>query len=268
MKKQFLTAMTLLLILALLAGCSIPQADLPDNTEPSAPATDPGADPSTNPTTETPPAETDDDTEYEGDASSYYIDVVYAEQIERYHTAISQKWDEDAYWEHDMSPLAIHYYEGKPLDNVGFTFMDLDGDGIWELIIGAIKNAEKDPLIFEIWALKNGEPVMLAQSNSHNRYYLQYAQEDDLWSVAYEAENGAARQAVYYLQLFEGEFKVIQGVVFDAVANEKAPWFMAYDLDWDVSNDMPIDEDTASSVMKAGRNIYAAQEYFPYSLYK
>lgn len=208
-----------------------------------------------------------EDVEYEGDASSYYIDVVYAQQIKRYHTALSEKWDENTYLEQGMSTLAAHYYEGNPLDNVGFTFMDLDGDGIWELIIGAIQDADKDPLVFEIWALKNDEPVMLAQSGTHNRYYLQYAQEDDLWSVAYEAENGAANHAVYYLQLLSGEFKVTQGVLFDAAANEKAPWFMTYDLDWNTSNDTPIEESTANAVMKAGRNIYAAQEYFPYCLY-
>ena len=261
MKKSIIIATTLLLILALLAGCNKPQPDLPVHTEPTDSAT-------TLPSTENDPTETEEDVEYEGDAASYYIDVVYAEQIERYYTAISQQWDEITYLEHEMSPLAAYYYEGKPLDNIGFTFMDLDGDGIWELIIGAIKNAEKDPLVFEIWALKNGEPVKVAQSGSNNRYYLQYAQEDDLWSVAYEAENNAANRAVYYLQLVEGEFKVIQGIVFDAIANENAPWFMTYDLDWDASNDTPINEDTADSIMSAGRNIYAAQEYFPYCLYK
>lgn len=259
MKKIFLTVTTFLLILALLASCSKPQTELPVDTEPSA---------ATKPATETTPTETEDDVEYEGDASSYYIDVVYPQQIERYYTAISQKWEEDAYWDHNMSPLAAYYYEGNPLDNVGFTFMDLDGDGIWELIIGAIQNAEQDPLVFEIWALKNDEPVMIAQSGSHNRYYLQYAEEDNLWSVAYEVENGAANRAVYYLQLRDGEFHVTQGVVFDALANEKAPWFMAYDLDGDVSNDTPIDEETANDVINAGRNTYAPQEYFPYSLYK
>ena len=89
-----------------------------------------------------------------------------------------------------------------------------------------------------------------------------------MWSVAYVAENGAANHAEYYLQLQDGEFNVTQGVIFDAFANEKAPWFMTYDMDWDVSNDTPIDEATADAVLKAGRDIYAAQEYFPYSLYK
>ena len=268
MKKLLLIATTFLLILALLAGCSKPQTEVPADTEPSGSATEPIAEPTTEPATESTPAETDGDTEYEGDASSYYIDEVYAQQIERYYTSISEQWDENAYLDHEMSPLTAYYYEGKPLDNVGFTFMDLDGDGIWELIIGAIQNAEQDPLVFEIWTLKNDAPVMLAQSGSHNRYYLQYAEEDGLWSVAYEAENGAATRAVYYLQLLDGEFMVTQGIVFDAVANEEAPWFMAYDLDWDVSNDTPIDEDIANAVMDVGRSNYIAQEYFPYSLYK
>ena len=268
MRKILLPAAVCLLSLALLAGCGNPQAELPVDTEPSASATESIAESTTNPADETTPVETEEDVEYEGDASSYYIDVVYAQQIERYYTAISQQWDETACFDHELSPLVTSYYDGKPLDNVGFTFMDLDGDGIWELIIGAIRNAEQDPLVFEIWALKNDEPVMLVQSGSHNRYYLQYAEEDNLWSVAYEAENGAANHAVYYLQLFEGEFSVTQGIIFDAAADEENPWFMTYDLDWDVSNDTPIDEDTANAVMNAGRNTYAPQEYFPYSLYK
>ena len=268
MRKILLPAAVCLLSLALLAGCGNPQAELPVDTEPSASATESIAESTTNPADETTPTETEEDVEYEGDASSYYIDVVYAQQIERYYTAISQQWDETACFDHELSPLVTSYYDGKPLDNVGFTFMDLDGDGIWELIIGAIRNAEQDPLVFEIWALKNDEPVMLVQSGSHNRYYLQYAEEDNLWSVAYEAENGAANHAVYYLQLFEGEFSVTQGIIFDAAADEENPWFMTYDLDWDVSNDTPIDEDTANAVMNAGRNTYAPQEYFPYSLYK
>lgn len=68
--------------------------------------------------------------------------------------------------------------------------------------------------------------------------------------------------------LTDGEFQVVQGIVFDAVADENEPWFMSYDLDWDVSNDTAIDEKTADDVMTAGRNIYAAPEYIPYSQYK
>ena len=87
-------------------------------------------------------------------------------------------------------------------------------------------------------------------------------------TAIYEAENGAANYAVYYLQLSEGIFEVIQGVLFDAIANENAPWFMAYDLDWDISNDTPVDEETAMGVIEAWRNLYTAADYIPYSQYK
>ena len=277
--KKFLLAVSVLLTLTLLGGCSKPQEERPVISEPTISP----AEPATTPTVETdsesstthPLAEPDSElsitpplAEPEGDALPDSGDVIYTQQIERYDAAISEQWDESAYFDHEMSPLAAYYYEGNALDHVGFTLMDLDGDDIQELIIGAIKNAEHDPLVFEIWTTKNGEPVMLAQSGSRNRYYMQYSEEDGVWSVAYEAENGAANHAVYYLHLAEGEFEVTQGVVFDAVANENEPWFMAYDLDWDVSNDMPIDEDTANAVMDAERNLYTALEYLPYSLYK
>lgn len=252
MARSLLTTLTFLLTLTLLVGCSNP----PTETESLESST------AANATGEVSPAETEDDT------TSYYIDVVYEQQIKRYHTAISQQWDMDVYWDQEMSSMVVHYYDGTPLDNVGFTLMNLDGDGIPELIIGAILGSDRDPLVFEIWTVHNGDPVMLAQSGSHNRYYLQYSEEEDLWSVAYEAENGAANHAVYYLQLVEGEFRVIQGIIFDAFASENDPWFMAYDLDWDVSNDIPVDEETATSIMQAGRNIYSALEYLPYSLYK
>lgn len=269
MKKYLVLATSILLVALMLIGCGIVPStptSVPENptgNNGGTPTEETNAAP-----TEPAPTETEDDVEYEGDATSYYIDVVYPEQIDRYYNALFQQWDAETYMENDMSAMAAYYYDGNPLDNVGFTFMDLDGDGIWELIIGAILNAERDPLIFEIWGLKDDEPVLLAQSNSDNRYYLQYAQEDNLWSVAYEAENGAANFAVYYLQLVNGEFEVIQGVIFDAMADEKNPWFMAYDLDWDTSNDTPIDEETANAVRNAGRDIYTATEYFPYCLYK
>ena len=251
MKKYFLIATIFSLTLSLLCGCG--------NTQPENP---------TVPTT-TEPVEnlTEADTTLP-DTTSPYADSVYAQQIGRYYTAISQQWDANAYLDNDMCALAAHYCEGTPMENIGFVTMDLDSDGQDELIIGAIQNASNDPVVFEIWTLQNGEPTMLAQSGSHNRYYLQYSQDEALWSVAYEAENGGANHAVYYLQLCEGEWMVTQGVIFDGVANENAPWFMTYDLDWDVSNDDPITQDLADAITTAGRNLYTAAAYIPYSQYQ
>ena len=269
MNKHFFSLVLLLLAAVILAGCAnAPNAQTTDAEALAAEQTT-AASETPAPGQETAPNETkaEEDIVYEGDASSYYIDVAYSEQIGRYHTALSEKWDEDRYFENNMSLLPVYYYEGDPLENVGFGFVDLDNDGHWELIIGAILNAEADPTVFEIWTLADGEPVMLAQGGSRNRYVLQYVEEDRMWYVVNESANGAANSATYYLTLNEGKFEVVQGIILDARADEENPWFLTYDLDWDTSNDEPIDEATAIAIMESNRKYYTALELFPYIFY-
>ena len=257
MKKFVCMFAFVLLMFGLLAGCG----NAPD-AETIAPETS-----ASEQTTVPNETEAEEELIHEGKEPSSYVDAAYAEQIGRYDTALAEKWDEDKYFENNMSALPYHYYEGNPLENVGFGYVDLDNDGQMELIIGAILNAELDPSVFEIWTLVNGEPVMLAQGGSRNRYVLQYVEEDRMWYVVNEGSNGAANSATYYLMLSEGKFEVVQGIILDALADEENPWFMAYDLDWDTSNDEPIDEATANAILESNRKHYTALEYFPYIFY-
>ena len=59
-----------------------------------------------------------------------------------------------------------------------------------------------------------------------------------------------------------------EGSYHDTKADPENPWFMSYDLDWDVSNDDPIDEDTANAILDNNRGHYTALEYFPYTFFK
>ena len=260
MKKFNCGGIVLLMTMAILTACGktpAAQAPVVESTEATVAV----------PVTEPAPTETEE-MEYEGDASSYYIDVAYREQIARYYTALSEQWEEGKYFENGLSALPYYYYEGNPLENVGFGFVDLDNDGRWELIIGAIMNAEMDPAVFEIWTLVDDEPVMLAQGGSRNRYVLQYVEEDNMWYVVNEGSGSAFHHATYYLMLNEGKFEVVQGIVFDAMVDEENPWFMTYDLDWDVYNDQPLDEATATAILESNRKLYTALEYFPYIFFR
>ena len=255
MKKHCFSFLLLLMAVLILAGCG----NAPETTVTEAPVTEAAPVP-----VET---ESEEDIVYEGDASTYYIDVAYAEQIGRYYPALVEKWNEDQYNENGMSEVLAAYYEGNPLENVGFGFVDLDNDGYWELVIGAIQDAETEPAVFEIWTRVDGEPVMLAQASARSQYTLQYVEEDQMWYVVNEGSNGAANNATYYLMLYEGKFEVVQGIIFDATADPENPWFMTYDLDWDVSNDEPTDEATANAVLESNRKLYTTLEYFPYIFY-
>ena len=276
MKKHCLLFVAVILVMAMLAGCGSKTTAEPTPTEApavesvpvstEAPAETPAEDPTEAPAEE-PVEEEEEDVVYEGDASSYYIDVVYGEQIARYHTALVEKWDEDKYIENGMSEVPAAYYEGNPLDNVGFAFVDLNNDGHWELVIGAIQDAEEYPAVFEIWTLLDGEPVMVAQASAKCQLMLQYVEEDNVWYVANEEVISVTCHGTYYLMLNDGMLEVMQGIVFDSGADEKNPWFMTYDMDWDVSNDEPIDEDMAYAIMDSHSRHYTALEYFPYIFY-
>ena len=267
MRKRSLFWLAMLLVAALLVGCGTVENTETTPTEPPTTVTE---EPTEVPTEE--PTEADEekegDTVYEGDASSYYIDVVYAEQIARYYTALSEKWNEEQYVDNGMSEVLTAYYAGNPLNNVGFGFQDLDNDGHWELIIGAIEDAEECPVAFEIWTLVDDKPVMLAQTSARNQYALQFVEEDNMWYVANEGSNSASASGYYYLMLIGGKLEVMQGIIFDAKADPENSWFMTYDMDWDTSNDDPVDEDMATAILETNRSHYTAIEYFPYILYK
>ena len=55
---------------------------------------------------------------------------------------------------------------------MGFLLEDFAGDGIRELMIGAIRNAEDAPLIFEIWTLHRDEPELVLRAEEGERYFL------------------------------------------------------------------------------------------------
>ena len=263
MKKSCLYIILMLMIVAMLVACGKTSDSSPATEDPTSVAEPTGE------ATESDVAETTEPIIVEdAGETSYYTENVYAEQIGRYYTALSEQWEEGLYFENGMSALPYYYYEGNPMENVGFGFVDLDNNGELELIIGAIQNADQDPAVFEIWTLVDGQPVMLAQGSTKNRYVLQYMEEDGAWYVANEGTNSAANHFTYYLMLSEGKFEVVQGVVYDAVADEQNPWFMTHDMDGDVSNDEPVDEDTANAIMESYRNSYTALEYVPFASFK
>ena len=270
MKKMYTLWITILLAAALLAGCGhTPDIETtePPSTDQTEAVTEEPTEKITEPVTEA-PTQGEEDEGYEGEAPEYQIPAAYVEAVQRYHAALSEKWDAAKYADNGMSPLAAEFSDGNPLKNVGFGFVDLDNDDREELVIGGIQDAQTKANVMEIWTLVDDKAVMLAQGSSADRYILQFVEEDNMWYVANECVIGDSNHGVFYSMLMDGSLCIMQGIVYDAAADPANPWFMAYDMDWDASNDDPIDEDTANAILESNRAHYTALEYFPYILYK
>lgn len=186
--------------------------------------------------------------------------ALYAAQLNRYAAALSEQWPEGRYFENGMSELAGYYYEGDARANVGVFFPDLDGDGSPEMVIGAILGADTDPAVLEIWTVKDGAPVMLAQSHARDKYYVEYLADENAWLIANEGSGGAASSVWFYYALQNGELALMQGVT-----SESGAWYMTYDTDYDVSNDTPSDEAACQAIIDSHTERYTALDYTPYT---
>lgn len=101
----------------------------------------------------------------------------YRDVLDRYYTLLT---DEDAegggegetgVWEAKLYPGDT----GNPLDDVGYAQMDVSGDGVPELLIGAIARRD-DQLaygseIFAMYAWVDGNPMLTFEGWARNRYY-------------------------------------------------------------------------------------------------
>ena len=191
---------------------------------------------------------------------------VYKEQMELVYLALSEEWSLEQCLDNNISSLISYNYEGNALDNVGYALKDLDGDGKEELLISAVSKDVSGGMLYDVYTTPNGEVIHLLSGHERNRYYLQWL-EEGAYMIANEASNSAYNSAWYYYSLIDGQLEIMQGIVFDAEADEKNPWFITYDEDWDVSNDTPDEDDMAQDIIEANTNTYTTMEYIPFVQY-
>ena len=100
------------------------------------------------------------------------VPEAYAAVIGGYYTARHERWDGAEMMEAGLNYMAADSVFDNPTDDIGYAVADLDGDGVSELVIGAIK---EDPffgkLIFSLYTMRDGVPLLLFDSTERCRYY-------------------------------------------------------------------------------------------------
>ncbi|MDE7297243.1 MAG: VCBS repeat-containing protein, partial [Lachnospiraceae bacterium] len=137
----------------------------------------------------------------------------YASVLNQYRIALKEEWEPQRLTDEGLSILTRYCYDGNARENVGFAFLDVDGDGEAELLIGAIAG---DPFverqIFELYTLKDGAPKQVFSGRERSRYYL-CEEEDGSFIVANEGSLSAADSEWDYYTLQDGELSLIRTIV-------------------------------------------------------
>lgn len=277
MKKQLLTAMVLAAAVGM-AGCSHGKQEAAATETAAVETTKEAAQTEIKIDTETTKEETskeqteeetsqEETTEAEKaqkEEAEDSLPEAYQEILGKYQNMIQEKWERDQAFEENLSGIVVDLNDiGNAANEVGYYLYDLDQDGKEELLIGEMDNdALANCIIFDAYTLVNGKAVQIFESESRNRYYLV---EDEAGAViiANEASNGAANSGWLYYVVNGTQLNVVQSVIFDAGEDEQNPWFMSTDDDWDVSNDEPVDENTAMSVIDSYTENYVKLDWMP-----
>lgn len=196
------------------------------------------------------------------------LEKAYASVLDIYYTAVAEQWDWQKMNDEKLNYLFTYQYEGNALENVGYAFMDLNGDGVDELLLGVISKEEPaDNMIYEAYTLVDHKPVNVFSSQERNRYYISNS-EEGVTFIQNEGSSSAAQSVWYYYILDGSNLKLVQGILYDSMADEKNPWFMTYDTDWDSKNDTPTDEKMAQDIIDSYEKNRVLLEYNAFKSYK
>lgn len=180
----------------------------------------------------------------------------YKQIVKDYALAVSEQWDMEKLIKNDMSTLIFYTYQNDPMENgVGFVPYDLDGDGIYELLIGNMSREEEGKIIYAAYKLEDGRAKQLFVSGERDRYYLLNTV-GGTGNIARVMSNSAFNSEEYELLYKNGVITVVKGIIYNEGANKIKPWFETTDYDHNVSNDESVGENYAKAVIKNLENRY------------
>ena len=155
---------------------------------------------------------------------------LYKDILAKHVTAIKEKWDSIKLEQENMSPMynVIAVTETDVLDKVGYTYYDVNGDGIEELLIGGISDDSWKGIIYDMYTMVDRKPQHVMSGWDRNRYFVC----DNVFICNdYSGGSNACGTRVYIL--VENSTTLFPQVSFkyDGYANDEKPWFLSYGSD-------------------------------------
>ena len=149
---------------------------------------------------------------------------LYKDILKKHKTAIIEKWDSAKLEKENMS----YMYNIIPKDKIGYSYYDINADGIEELVIGEIAQGNWKGVIYDLYTMVDRKPAHVISGGQRNRYYV-----CDNSFVCREYSIGALESGVDVYNLVENSTELFPQVSFkyDGYQNKKNPYFISYSDD-------------------------------------
>ena len=143
--------------------------------------------------------------------------------LQAYREALEKNFDPAQMMEAGLNYLIPDCLSQDERARVGWFLGDLNGDGSPELAIAASSESEfYAGLIFELYILDDGQPVLLAESSERNRWY--YAGSGKLLNIA----SSSAAESGWYLCSAGRDLAYLDAVECNGTQYPDDPW-LAFD---------------------------------------
>ena len=177
---------------------------------------------------------------------------LYKDVLKKHITAIKEKWDSVKLEQEHMS------YMYNLTDKIGYTYYDLNVDGIDELLIGEIADGAWKGVIYDMYTMVDRKPRHVISGGSRNRYFV-----CDNAFVCNEYSSGALESGVRIYTLVENSTELFPQVSFkyDGYTNPKNPWFLSY------GNEMNEDkwENVSKETFNERKKVFETYERFNFT---
>ena len=192
-----------------------------------------------------------DGTQEDKDSDSSFSS--YEDILDIFYNGISNQWADDD----DSTDVSYMWYmdPDASLSNTGYALIDLDGDGVSELLVS--KDSESwgagDGMIYDLYTLRDGKVIHLASSSERDRYYLC---NDNM--IANEASDSAwdTRYSFYTVSSDEDGLVLKESIVYHGQEDEETPWLHGTSEAGELT---PIEEEEAQQMIDS-------YEHLPFDL--
>ena len=153
---------------------------------------------------------------------------LYGEILAKHIQAVEEEWDANKLEEEKMSPT---YYamgimgDTDAMETIGYTYQDINSDGIDELLIGEIAEGAWQGVVYDIYTMVDREPAHVVSGWPRNRYYVL-----DGGLISNEFSGSAFESGVRIYALEHNSAELVHQLSFETntMENEEQPWFVAY----------------------------------------